>query len=55
MLEDKDCNNDSLFEIVSNLMENKELLSSLSYNARNNAKFGSAQKIVEQIKAAMEK
>ncbi len=55
MIEDKDCNNDTLFELVENLMNNKELLSDLSHNAHKNAKLDSAQKIVEQINAAIGK
>lgn len=55
MIEDKDCNNDTLFEMVENLMNNKQLLSDLSYNAHKNAKLDSAQKIVEQINAAVGK
>lgn len=53
MLEDKDCNNETLFEAVSNLINNKELLSDLSYNSYKLAKLDSAQKIVEQINKAM--
>lgn len=49
MLEDKDCNNESLFNIVNELMINKEKLSELSYNASKLAKTDSAKKIVEQI------
>ena len=55
MIEDKDCNNDSLFEMVNNLLANKQLLSDLSYNAGRSAKLNSAKKIVEQINLAMEK
>jgi len=55
MIEDKDCNNNSLFDMVENLINDKELLSELSYNARKNARLDSAQKIVEQINKAMEK
>ena len=55
MLEDKDCNNESLFNIVDSLMNNKKLLSDLSYNAYKAAKLNSAQKIVEEIKQAMNK
>lgn len=55
MLEDKDCNNDSLFEMVDNLMNNKKLLSDLSYNAHKMAKLNSAQLIVEQINNAIGK
>lgn len=55
MLEDKDCNDDTLFEMVNNLMENKEKLSELSYNASKLAKTDAAQKIVEQINAVVGK
>ena len=55
MLEDKDCNNESLYELVNNLMTDKEKLSDLSYNAHKIAKLNSAKKIVEQINSAMEK
>jgi len=53
MMEDKDCNNDTLFEMVDNLMNNKELLSDLSYNAYKMAKLNAAEKIVEQINQAI--
>lgn len=53
MLEDKDCNNDSLFEMVNNLISNKEKLSNLSYNASKIAKTDSASKIVEQINSVI--
>lgn len=49
MIEDKDCNNDSLFNIVQELITNKEKLSNLSYNAHKLAKTDSAKKIVEQL------
>ena len=55
MLEDKDCNNETLFKIVDDLMNNKKLLSDLSYNAYRAARLNSAQKIVEEIKQAMNK
>ena len=53
MLEDKDCNNESLFEITDNLINNKELLSDLSYNAYKFAKLNASEKIVEQINQAI--
>ena len=53
MIEDKDCNNDSLCSLVHNLIDNKETLSNLSYNAHKHAKTNSAQNIVEQINQAM--
>ncbi len=55
MLEDKDCNNETLFDMVDNLMNDKKLLSDLSYNAYKAARLNSAQKIVEEIKQAMNK
>ena len=53
MLEDKNCNNDTLYEVAMNLINNKTLLSDLSFNARQNAKENSSEKIVEQINKAM--
>lgn len=53
MIEDKDCNNDSLFELTEELINNKIKLSELSYNAYKLAKLDSAQKIVEQINQAI--
>lgn len=53
MLEDKDCNNESLFKITNELMSNKELLSDLSYNSFKMAKLDSAEKIVEQVNKAI--
>ena len=55
MIEDKDCNNESLFNLVQGLINNKEKLSNLSYNASKLAKTDSAKKIVEQINDAMGK
>ena len=55
MLEDKNCNNESLFEVVNDLMSNKEKLSNLSYNASKLAKTDSAKKIVEQISSILGK
>lgn len=49
MIEDKDCNNETLFALVNDLMTNKEKMSNLSYNASKMAKADSAKKIVEQI------
>lgn len=54
MLEDKDCNNESLFDMVDGLINNKKLLSDLSYNVHKMAKLNSAGEIVCQIKKAME-
>ena len=53
MLEDKDCNNDSLYEMVINLINDKKLLSDLAYNAYKAAQTDAAQKIVDNIKKAM--
>ena len=53
VLEDKDCNNESLFKITNDLINNKKLLSDLSYNSYNLAKLDSAVKIVEQINKAI--
>ena len=53
MIEDKDCNNESLFNLVNELITNKEKLSNLSYNASKLAKTDSAKKIVEQINSAI--
>ena len=53
MLEDKDCNNDTLFDMVDNLMNDKKMLSDLSYNAYQLAKLNAAEKIVEQLNQAI--
>lgn len=53
MIEDKDCNNDTLFEKLDNLINDKKLLSDLSYNAYKNAKLNSVETIVEKINKAM--
>jgi len=53
MLEDKDCNNDSLYEMTANLINDKKLLSDLSYNAYKAAKSDAAQNIVDKIKKAV--
>ena len=55
MLEDKDCDNETLFELTDSLMKNKELLSELSFNAYKMAKLNGAELIVKQIKQAIEK
>lgn len=55
MIEDKDCNNDTLFNLVKSLMSDKQRLSDLSYNAHKLAKTDSAQKITQQINEAMKK
>ena len=49
MIEDKNCNNEILFEKIKELIDNKPLLSKLSINAKNYSKQDSAEKIVEQI------
>ena len=53
MLEDKDCNNDSLFELVEKLINDKKLLSDLAYNAYKCAKTDAVSKIIEQVKNAI--
>ena len=53
MIEDKDCNNDSLFKTLQELINDKKRLSDLSFNARNCAKLDSAKKIVEQINSTL--
>lgn len=53
MIEDKDCNNDTLFEMVSNLINDKKLLSDLAYNAYKSAKTDAAIRIVDEIKRAV--
>ena len=53
MIEDKDCNNESLFELVNNLINDKKLLSDLSYNAYKAAKTDAAIKIADEIKKAI--
>ncbi len=55
MLEDKDCNNETLFDMIDNLMNDKKMLSDLAYNAYKAAKLNAVEKIVEQIKAAIGK
>ncbi|MBR2068488.1 MAG: undecaprenyldiphospho-muramoylpentapeptide beta-N-acetylglucosaminyltransferase [Candidatus Gastranaerophilales bacterium] len=52
MLEDKDCNNDSLYEMVLNLINDKKLLSDLAYNAYKCAKTDAAVNIAGEIKKA---
>lgn len=49
MIEDKDCNSESLYQKVDSLINDKNLLYELSNNAKNFAKQDSAEKIVEQI------
>ncbi len=49
LLEDKNCNNETLFEIVDNLINDKKLLSDLSYNAYKNAKLNATSDILELI------
>ncbi|MBR2895580.1 MAG: undecaprenyldiphospho-muramoylpentapeptide beta-N-acetylglucosaminyltransferase, partial [Oscillospiraceae bacterium] len=53
MLEDKYCNNETLFKMVDFLINNKKLLSDLSYNAYKAAKLNSAQSIVDEINQAI--
>ncbi|MBR1616591.1 undecaprenyldiphospho-muramoylpentapeptide beta-N-acetylglucosaminyltransferase [bacterium] len=53
MLEDKDCTEDSLFELTEKLINNKKLLSDLAYNAYKCAKPDAVTKIIEQIKTAL--
>ncbi len=53
MIEDKNCNNDSLYEMVSDLINDKKLLSDLAYNAYKSAKTDAAVKIVDEIKKAV--
>ncbi len=55
MIEDKDCNNETLFNLVDNLMNDKKLLSDLSYNVYKRAKLNASVEIVKQINKAMEK
>ena len=53
MLEDKDCNNETLFELTDKLLNDKKMLSDLAYNAYKTAKTDAAAKIVEQIKQVL--
>ena len=53
MIEDKDCNNDSLYEMVSGLINNKKLLSDLAYNAYKAAKKDAVSAIVNEIKKVL--
>lgn len=55
ILEDKECNNETLFDMVEGLMNDKKLLSDLAYNVYKMARLNSANEIVSQIKKAMEK
>ena len=55
ILEDKDCSEESLYKILDDLIHNKELISSLSYNAYKLAKLDASDKIVEQIEQAIKK
>ncbi len=55
MIEDKDCNSETLFEAVDSLMNDKKLLSDLSYNAYKRAKLNASIEIVKQINKAVEK
>ncbi len=49
MLEDKDCTQENLLKMVLELMNNKELLNELSYNAYKHAKLDSTGQIVKQL------
>ncbi len=49
ILEDKDCNNESLFKLADNLINDKKLLSDLSYNAFKNAKLNATSDILDLI------
>lgn len=53
MIEDKDCNNDTLYDTLEKLINDKKLLSDLAYNAFKCAKADAASKIVEQINKAI--
>ena len=53
LIEDKNCNNETLYEEVNKLINDKALLSDLSYNAYKQAKLNSAEQIVEQINKAI--
>ena len=53
MLEDKDCTGETLFKMVEDLMNNKVLLSNLSYNAYKAAKLNATEEITEQINKAV--
>ena len=53
LIEDKDCDSGTLFNMVNKLICDKALLSDLSYNAYKQAKLNSAEQIAEQINKAM--
>ena len=53
ILEDKDCSGENLLKTLENLIQNKELISELSYNAQKLAKLDASDKIVEQINRAV--
>lgn len=55
VIEDKNCNSETLTNTLNHLINNKELLSNLSYNAFKLAKLNAAQMIVEQINNAIRK
>ncbi len=55
ILEDKDCSEEKLFKVLDDLIQNKELISSLSYNAYKLAKLDASDRIVEQIENAIKK
>lgn len=52
LLEDKYTTNESLYELVYNLVNNKKMLSDLSYNAYKNAKLNATSDILELIMKA---
>ncbi len=55
MLEDKDCNEETLFKTLTDLIQNKEKISELSYNAYKLSKLDASNKIIEQINEAIKK
>lgn len=55
MIEDKDCNEETLFKLLDETINNKKLLSDLSYNAFKNAKLSASSMIVEQINDAIKR
>ena len=53
MLEDKDCNRESLFNALNNLINDKEKLSTFAQNTEKLAKQNASKLIVEQINKAI--
>lgn len=49
LIEDKDCNSDSLFDLVDGLIKDRAKLAQMAQNARRLAKLDSAKNIVSQI------